>query len=58
MADITMCINAFECCFRSSCYRAMAKPDIVWQSYAEFYHGIAPCENFWPADPKERKKRK
>ena len=36
MPDITMCVSQ-ECPIRNECFRATAKPDSKYQSYADFY---------------------
>ena len=35
MPDISMCENK-DCPSKKKCYRFMAKPSPVWQTYAEF----------------------
>lgn len=35
MPDITLCTNTV-CPLRPKCYRATAKPDEYWQSYAKY----------------------
>ena len=36
MPDITMCFSE-DCPMRNKCYRATAKPNPIYQSYADFY---------------------
>ena len=45
MPDISMCVNV-ECVKKKNCYRYMAKPDEIWQSYADFKPKNNSEENF------------
>jgi len=47
MPDISMCENK-DCPSKEKCYRFMAKPSPVWQTYAEFKveKGKKKCDNF------------
>lgn len=47
MPDITMCINGKGCPKHEECYRYMAKPDDVYQSYAMYYQKDKTCDSFW-----------
>lgn len=51
MADISMCINE-SCPLKLSCYRYLAQPDDIMQSYAKFEwekdeNGVISCPVFW-----------
>ena len=51
MADITMCRNE-SCPLKLSCYRYLAQPDDIMQSYAKFEwekdeNGVISCPVFW-----------
>ena len=45
MPDISLCKNE-ECPRKKSCFRFMAKPKAVWQSYQGFNHRNGECEYF------------
>jgi len=45
MPDITMCFEPI-CPLKEKCYRALAKPDQYYQSYANFIYENG-CEYFW-----------
>ena len=52
-ADIAMCMNN-HCPSRTECYRFMAVPDPLYQSYADFQPDKVRgrCEDFWSVSPK------
>jgi len=51
MADITMCSNAL-CPNEPRCYRAQARPDPIWQSWACFGYVVSEnevfCDHYMP----------
>jgi hypothetical protein len=47
MPDITMCVNT-QCSKRGSCYRYLAAPKSVWQSF--ILVDEEGCENFWQVE--------
>lgn len=47
MPDITMCVNQ-HCHLRLGCYRHVAKPNSLRQSYADFSPKGEHCENYMP----------
>lgn len=48
MPDISMCQNK-ECPSKNDCLRFTAKPNEIWQSYAEFdFGGRICCEDYIP----------
>lgn len=50
MPDITMCVND-DCPSKFECYRYMAVPSELRQSYAAFEHGKSDkCGHFQPID--------
>jgi len=58
MPDIAMCSNE-ECPKKENCYRAMAEPNPLWQSYTSFTFTISEgdvfCSKFIPlTTPKEK----
>jgi len=50
MADITMCVRE-SCPLADSCYRKLATPDPLYQSYSEFtpaeFETGCYCEFYW-----------
>ena len=53
MADISMCYDD-ECPSRGSCYRFMATPSLIWQTYTLFYRNAEDdkCVDYWPMENK------
>lgn len=49
MPDISMCQND-SCPLKEKCYRFMAIPDDVWQSYTEFKYELDNCDYFYPLE--------
>ena len=52
MPDIEMCMND-ECTEKFHCYRWMAEPSKVWQSYIKFGKDrdeLDFCLSFWPIE--------
>ena len=49
MADIAMCLN-HDCPSKKKCYRYMAIPNAIAQSYGVFWveQGKRKCNDFWP----------
>lgn len=55
MSDITMCMNGKDCPKHEECYRYMARPDDVYQSYAMFYTPGQHCDVIWLMKNEERR---
>lgn len=56
MPDITMCLNGKDCPKHEECYRYMAKPDDLYQSYAMFYPKDKTCDSFWRFSNKQERR--
>lgn len=56
MPDISLCVNS-RCPVRDKCYRYLAKPSGVNQSYCHFQHEKdRPCEDFLEIYPSSRER--
>ena len=49
MPDISLCSTAEECPMSSRCYRALAEPNPLWQTYSDFQYDpdTEECDGFW-----------
>lgn len=55
MPDISMCANK-NCPLKNKCYRFLAIPDPLWQSYIDFKPVNGVCDGFWDITNKKGKK--
>lgn len=55
MPDITMCLNGKNCKKKKSCVRYMAKPNMLMQSYSNFYKPDEECYDYWELKKEDMK---